>query len=169
VSRPHSRPWSVPLIAALALALGACAAGELPEASGENPGSADRGEQPDGESGGVDGGPGDSDEGDGPPDPDEADPGDDGEGGDDGEDGEDGEDGASIVCPLCDDAFTLCFSTATTTQDSLACEWQWVRCALPRCDLGDATQCFIALDTCFRICETLSECVACSLAGQECY
>lgn len=166
MSRPHSSLWSVPFLAALVLG-GACAVGEKPDAGGESTGNADRpsdSEQPGGESGGdVDGGAGDSDDGDGTTSPDggvEADPGD---------DGDDGEDGGSIVCPVCDDAYALCTSTATTTQALLACDWQWVRCALPACDLGDARQCFIALDGCYQVCQTLSDCVACSLAGQECY
>jgi hypothetical protein len=168
VSRPHSSLWTVPFMAVLALGGGACAVGESPgggESAGSGDDTSDR-EQPDGDDeggGDVDGGAGD--QGDGPPGPDgsdEVDPPDDGQGGD-------GEDGAGIVCPVCDDEFALCSSTAATPQDSLSCEWQWVRCALPGCDLGDARQCFIALDTCFQLCQTLSECVACSLAGQECY
>lgn len=157
-------------MAALALIGGACAVGEKPQVGGESAGSADDpgDEQPDGEDDGrgdADDGAGDSDDGDGTPGPDagdEADPSDDGE-------GEDGEDGAILVCPVCDDAYALCSATATTTQDVLACEWQWVRCALSGCDLGDSRECFIALDSCFQICQTLSDCVACSLAGQECY
>ncbi len=172
MSRRHFSLWSVPFLAALALGGGACAVGEKPDGAGESTGNADRpsdGEQPDGEEEGasdVDGGTGDSDEGDGttPDEGDEADPSDDGQ--DDG--GEDGDDGDSIVCPACDDAYALCTSTATTTQQLLACEWQWVRCALAGCDLGDSRQCFIALDTCFQLCQTLSDCVACSLAGQDC-
>jgi hypothetical protein len=161
--------WSVPFLAALVLG-GACAVGEKPDAGGESTGNADRpgDREPPGQEdevgGDVDGGAGD--DGDGTTDPDggaEADPGDDGQG-DDG-----GDDGGSIVCPVCDDAFALCTAAATTTQALLACEWQWVRCALPACDLGDARQCFIALDSCFQLCQTLSDCVACSLAGQECY
>jgi hypothetical protein len=152
---------------------GGCAVGEKPEVGGDSAGSSDGtsdGEQAGGEDeggGDLDGGPGDS-EGDGTPGPDggeEADPGDDGQ----GDEGEDGEDGGSIVCPVCDDAYALCTAAATTTQALLDCEWQWVRCALPACDLGDARQCFIALDSCFQLCQTLSDCVACSLAGQECY
>ena len=157
-------------MAVLLLGGGACAVGEKGDVGGESTGTGDPSdrEQPDGEDESgrdVDGGAGD--EGEAPPSPDggeEADPGDDGQG-----DGEDGDDGASIVCPVCDDAYALCSSTATTTQALLACEWQWVRCALAGCDLGDARQCFIALDGCFQICQTLSDCVACSLAGQECY
>jgi len=153
-------------MAALALGGGACSVGEMPDASGKSAGGAGKqggGEQPDGQDGSdgdVDAGG--SDEAPTPGGSDEAEP-------IDGGPGEDGDDGASIVCPVCDDAYTLCYSTATTTQDTLACEWQWVRCALQSCDLGDARECFIALDACFQLCQTQAECVACSLAGQECF
>lgn len=169
MSRPHSSLWSVPFIAALALGGGSCSVAESPKVAGESSGSTDDpsgGEQPGGpgESGDdVDGGAGDSDEGDGTPGPDG------GDGADPGDDGQDGDDGDGLACPVCDDAFDLCSSTATTAQASLACEWDWVRCALPSCDLGDARQCFIVLDACFQVCQTLVECLACSYAGADCY